>query len=97
MLLQSATITGSFASIDPKFHAMPAFIGSPVLLQTSAAYQGNLTIDTTKLANGYHKLFIRNDVTVAPFSLPNSAFPPSSPFPGGTNSGILVVAFQVQN
>ena len=50
--------TDAFASIDPSFHAVPPYAGQ-VLLAQSGAYKGTLTIDTTQLSNGPHKLFLR--------------------------------------
>jgi hypothetical protein len=50
----------SFASLDPAFHAMPPFAGT-VLLDRAGSFKGPLTIDTTTLTNGPHKLFLRAD------------------------------------
>ena len=51
-------VTTSFVSIDPSFHAMPPYVGQ-VILDRSGPYKGAISIDTTKLSNGPHKLFIR--------------------------------------
>jgi len=50
----------SFASIDPAFHAVPPS-GGLVLLDRAGSYKGPLTIDTTLLTNGPHRLFLRAD------------------------------------
>jgi hypothetical protein len=51
-------VASSFVSLDPAFHAMPPDEGT-VLLDQAGPYKGPVTIDTTDLSNGPHKLFIR--------------------------------------
>lgn len=51
-------VTSAFASLDPAFHAVPAYPGT-VLLDRAGPYRGLLRIDTTALTNGEHKLFLR--------------------------------------
>lgn len=72
-------VRGCMALVDPDFH-MGDF--GTVLLRQPAAYNGALTIDTTLLSNGPHKLVIRTDA-------PNPA--------GSTNSGVLGIPFVVSN
>ena len=60
-------MTNSFVSLDPAFHKLPVPNIGTVLVQNSTApsgWTGQLLIDTTKLTNGVHKLFIRTDVLV---------------------------------
>ena len=98
---RAAQVTNSFVSLDPGFHRLVNGVPVPnegtILLQLPNAIQTSISINTATLSNGVHKLFIRDDVKVEPFSIPGSDFPPSSPFPGGTNSGILMIAFTVSN
>lgn len=88
----------NFISIDPNFHASPPNFGrvlldrnNPSLNTTSCLRLGRqncgsptviLSIDTTTLVNGPHKLFIRND---------------GVDDRGSTNSGGLVIPFTVAN
>ena len=68
MALQSASVTNSFVSLDPAFHKLPVPNIGTVLVQNSTApsgWTGQLLIDTTKLTNGVHKLFIRTDAFVS--------------------------------
>ncbi len=51
-------VTSSFVSLDPAFHAMPPDEGT-VLLDQAGPYKGPVTIDTDRLSNGVHRLFIR--------------------------------------
>ena len=64
--------------IDPNIHALNRGI---VVTEGTGNLFRNLSIDTTKLANGTHRLFFRAGSTVAK----------------GTNSGVLVIPFTVQN
>ena len=73
-----------FVSIDPAFHAMPTPNLGRVLYDGPGSGTYAITIDTTKLSDGPHKLFMRTDD-------PNVIDPP------GTASGILVLPFTVQN
>jgi hypothetical protein len=66
-------------TIDPNFHIDNQ---GTIIKQVSGAYAGTVTIDTTRLANGQHKLVIRSDA-------PNPA--------GSTNSGVLGFYFTVHN
>ena len=98
-----SNVTHSFASLDPAFHASPVNVGT-VRLDVPGPYLGTLTLDTTTLSNGVHKLFLRADSFVSPSTVfvvtdPNiqNPFSVSNPFPGGTNSGVLLMPFCVQN
>ena len=67
------------AAVDPDVHAgMPGW----VVLEGAGEYRGPLSVDTTQLANGRHRLVLRSDS-----ALPN----------GSTHSGLLVVTFDVSN
>jgi hypothetical protein len=72
-------VTHRFASIDPDFH-----MGDPgtVIVDDTGPMRGSVAVDTTKLTNGPHRLFLRADA-------PDSR--------GSTNSGAFVVPFTVQN
>ncbi len=74
-----APVTGHFAALDTNFHAGQQ---GTVLRQGSGEYHGELVIDTTKLSNGWHRLFLKTD----------QAMPD-----GHTHSGVLAVWFEVKN
>lgn len=88
----SRNVTGYLISADPAFHAVPPSEGivfyrgttlcSPFGVGCDGPTKQNFVIDTTRLANGAHKLFMRAD------SLDSS---------GSTLSGVLVVPFTVAN
>jgi hypothetical protein len=67
-------------SIDPHFHALPVDRGK-VVFEQNGSYTGFITIDTTTLSDGPHRLFLRTDSTVA----------------SGIGSGALVINFRVAN
>jgi len=67
-------------SLDPHFHAVPVDRGT-VVFEQNGSYTGPVTIDTTTLSNGPHRLFMRTDSTAA----------------AGTDSGALVINFVVAN
>jgi hypothetical protein len=73
-------ITGYYAALDTDFHN-----GNPgIPIQSGKSeWRGYLTIDTTKLTNGWHRLFLKSD-----------AFQSNS---GSTNSGVLAIFFEVRN
>jgi hypothetical protein len=50
--------------------------------QGTGQYIGPVSIDTTALSNGYHRLFLKSDAAAST---------------GSTNSGVLVLYFNVQN
>ncbi len=75
------TIQRTFASVDPRFHAVPEDSGL-VAFDGPLPYDGTVKIDTTRLTNGPHKLLIRADANE-----PNST----------KLSGAVVVPFEVQN
>ena len=75
---QGTAITEYEVLIDSNMHAHDRGI---VVAEGTGKWFGNISIDTTKLANGTHRLFFRAGSTVAK----------------GTNSGILAVPFTVQN
>lgn len=65
--------------VDPHFHAQPVDLGTQVAAGHEQAV--TFTVDTTKLDNGVHKLFIRNIYNRT----------------SGTQSGVFVVPFLVEN
>jgi hypothetical protein len=79
----SLPVTHSFQSIDPDFHAVPPNPGT--VLRDSAGGFGpaGVPINTTTLTNGTHKLYLKADCR------DDSLL--------STNSGVLVVPFQVAN
>jgi hypothetical protein len=72
--------THTYAALDTDFHKSNPGI---LVQETSKEFRGNLVIDTRKLANGWHRLFLKAD-----------AFDSTS---GSTNSGVLMIWFLVQN
>lgn len=87
----------SFVSLDPAFHAVPAYPGQ-VLLDQAGPYKGPVTIDTTQLTNGPHKLFIRADAPCDGTAGNDCGLKPE----GGTNnlsthSSVQVIPFVVAN
>jgi hypothetical protein len=75
-----STPTHVLVTVDPRFHDVPVYRGR-VIFEQDAAYTGPITIDTTTLSDGPHRLLLRTDSTIA----------------SGTGSGVLVVPFQVAN
>lgn len=73
-------VTNCLITLDPKFHAEPVQRGR-VVFEHNGAYKGAVTIDTTTLSDGPHRLLLRTDSTIA----------------SGTGSGVLVVMFSVDN
>jgi hypothetical protein len=87
----------SFASIDPAFHNVPPYAGQ-VLLDRAGPFKGTLSIDTTQLANGPHKLFLRSDAPCDGMTGSNCGLKPE----GGSNnvsthSSVQVIPFIVAN
>lgn len=87
----------SFVSIDPSFHAVPPYAGQ-VLIDQPGSYKGAVSIDTTLLTNGLHKLFIRADAPCDGTTGNNCGLKPE----GGTNnvsthSSVQVIPFVVAN
>lgn len=78
----SDVVTGSSARLDPDFHAEPPLPGTVLFEHAGQHPEATLSVDTTKLANGPHRLVLRADCETAE---------------GSTNSGVLVVFFRVQN
>jgi hypothetical protein len=74
------TVTSHYAALNTDFHNGNRGI---VIKEGSGEFRGRLSIDTTKLANGWHRLFLSAE-----------AF---DPITGSTNSGVLATWFQVQN
>jgi hypothetical protein len=74
---------GKFAYVDPAFHAVPPSKGTIVFENGPVDADGfkTLTIDTTHLANGMHRLVLGAGNAAA----------------NGTNTGVLVVPFLVAN
>ncbi|MHA7261941.1 hypothetical protein ACX80W_01935 [Arthrobacter sp. TMN-37] len=74
-------VTAHEIRIDPDLHAnVPGLI----LRRAGGEYDGRISIDTTKLTNSSHKLFLRADC--------NDQYRRNS-----TTSGILIVSFEVAN
>jgi hypothetical protein len=88
----SDSVTHWFVSVDPSFHAMPPYPGvvyyqvdtscAPLTRGCSGPRRILLSVDTTKLSKGPHKLFLRTD---------------EQDPRGSTNSGAMVVPFTVSN
>jgi hypothetical protein len=72
-------VTHRFVSVDPNFHMDDP---GTVVVDDTGPMKAWISIDTTKLANGPHRLFLRADAPDAR---------------GSTNAGALVVPFTVQN
>jgi hypothetical protein len=78
-----AAVTRHTVTLDPDFHAVPEDPGRLVLRGRDGLPATALRIDTTKLANGAHKLHLRSDC--------------DDPTKGSINSGVLVIPFTVSN
>jgi len=78
----SRPISRTLVTVDPNFHAVPESSGW-VQVRQSGPYRGFLTIDTTKLANGPHKLVVIASTDQLVF--------------GSTQSGVAAIPFTVQN
>jgi hypothetical protein len=78
----SLPITYHTATLDPDFHAVPPVPGTVLLSGTGPLGVTTLVIDTTKLADGPHRLVLRSDC--------------DTPV-GSTNSGVGVITFTVTN
>ena len=76
----SFPVTSHTVALDPDFHAEPPIPGT-VLRQGAGGFEGPVVINTTKLANGTHKLHLRADCDAG----------------NSTNSGVGVIFFRVQN
>jgi|GEM_PF-2177254 len=85
-------VTGWYAALDTDFHngnpGIPLCAGSLIGSEMqpecgTGSYRGKLKIDTTKLANGWHRLFLKADVRVSDV--------------GSTHSGVLAIFFEVRN
>lgn len=87
--------TRGYASIDPNFHFGSA--GTPVYAGP-APYKGTLSIDTTKLTNGLHRLFLRTDAPCDGTAGNNCGLKANGASNNvSTNSGGFVVPFWVKN
>jgi hypothetical protein len=75
-----SNFAGYLATIDPDFHNGSA---GKIVLQGSGKWSGQLNIDTTKLTNGKHRLFL------------SSTSKRSNP--AAQHSGVLAFYFNVQN
>jgi len=76
----SLPVTGHFVALDPDFHMEPPMVGT-VLEQGAGTFEGPVSIATTKLSNGRHKLFMRADCDAGT----------------STNSGVGAIFFTVAN
>jgi hypothetical protein len=74
------TLTDHLAALDTDFHHGDRGV---VVREGSGEFRGNLTIDTTGLTNGWHRLLLKAN-----------AFDSQA---GSTNSGVLVIYFEVRN
>lgn len=87
----------SFVSVDPAFHAVPVNPGY-VVLDQAGAYKGPVSIDTTRLANGVHKLFIRSDAPCDGTASNNCGLKPNGTSNNvSTHSSAQVITFTVFN
>jgi hypothetical protein len=85
----------SFASIDPNFHHGNRGI---VVLDRAGSYRGKLRIDTTKLADGPHRLLLRADAPCDGTSGNDCGRrADGSSLNVSTNSGALAITFHVKN
>jgi hypothetical protein len=114
LLSSTSNITSAFMSINPGFHKDPVVLGSwyKNVTTPNAALcppdktghvdcKGSWTLDTTTLANGWHRLFIRAD-SLVPQNDPvlmaaNAKNGPASQIGGGIFSSIVLTAFRVYN
>jgi hypothetical protein len=88
-----ATVTSWYAAIDTDFHGgktglelcpgAPRGSGESTNCGSGEFKKGKLRIDTTKLANGYHRLFLKTNQKIGSRD--------------STNSGVLAFIFKVQN
>jgi hypothetical protein len=78
--------------IDPNIHGMSRGVSVPITVKGiaktapylgSGPFSGSVSIDTRQLTNGVHKLMLRAGSQISA--------------PPGTNSGVIVVPFTVQN
>ena len=88
----SASVTGWYAGVDTDFHSgsmgmplCPTGVKTPNGLPqcSSAAFSGNLSIDTRQLSNGWHRLLLKTDQYDRET--------------GSTHSGVLATYFLVNN
>lgn len=90
-------VNSSFASLDPAFHATPSYPGI-VLLDRTGPYKGTLSIDTTQLANGEHKLFLRAGASCTGATGSNCGLKPDGTSNNvSTHYSAQVVTFTVAN
>jgi hypothetical protein len=78
----SSPVTHTLVTIDPAFHDLPPDRGKVQLDQTGA-FRGPISIDTTQLANGPHKLVVASSA--------------DDQNRGSTQSGVMVIPFTVDN
>ena len=78
-----AEVTRHTVTLDPDFHAVPSRPGTVVRQGADGLPATTLAIDTTRLANGPHRLHLRADC--------------DAPAKGSINSGVLVIPFTVKN
>ena len=71
--------TSHLVAVDPDFHHGSAGL---VIKQDAGECRCTVSIDTTQLVNGFHRLFLRSDSALAS---------------GITHSGVLAFAFEVRN
>jgi hypothetical protein len=89
---EGAAVTSWYAGVDTDFHnnnpglsLCPAGVRqlNGILQCGTATYNGQLSIDTTRLSNGWHRLFLKTDQYDAET--------------GSTHSGVMATFFLVQN
>jgi hypothetical protein len=88
-----ATVTSWYAALDTDFHGgkpglelcpgAPAMRGESTNCGPGEFKKGTLTIDTTKLSNGWHRLFLKTNQKIGKKDT--------------TNSGVAAFLFQVRN
>lgn len=85
-------VTGWYAALDTDFHkGNPGIALCPNGVRGTGdsiqcgpgSFKGKLRIDTTKLTNGWHRLFLKTDARASALD--------------STNSGVLAIWFQVRN
>lgn len=79
-------IVYSVATVDAQYHM--GILGT-IIHEAYGPFTGSITIDTTRFADGLHRLTLRADDD-------GSGLPTGNPVPGN-DSGILVIPFVVQN
>jgi len=83
-------VTHYSVNVDPDFHMMPPDPGW-VIRDAAGSFKGTVSIDTTRLANGPHRLFLRADADCKNGNCGSTAQD------GQRNTGVQVIWFTVAN